>query len=110
MQEVEEHVKRKLAEKKRDKFSRQLQVLSPRLAAAQETERRQLAGELHGKIGQILTVAQINLQALLRLHDKKILVPRLKESLEVVVRTHLASTLALNLRSKSPVVTAVNIL
>jgi glucose-6-phosphate-specific signal transduction histidine kinase len=85
-------------------------VLSRRLAAAQETERRQLAGELHGKIGQILTVAQINLQALLRLHDKKILVPRLKESLEVVVRTHLASTLALNLRSKSPVVTAVNIL
>jgi signal transduction histidine kinase len=75
------------------------------LVKAQETERRRLAGELHHKIGQVLTVAQLNLHALLQLPGKKNLSPRLKESLEVVVRIQMVSTLASNLRGKSPVTT-----
>jgi signal transduction histidine kinase len=105
MQEVEERVKRKLAERTRDEYSRKLQILSRRLVKAQETERRRLAGELHHKIGQVLTVAQLNLHALLQLPGKKDMSPRLKESLEVVVRIQMVSTLASNLRGKSPVTT-----
>jgi DNA-binding NtrC family response regulator len=105
MQEVEERVKRKLAEKTRDEYSRKLQIVSRRLVKAQETERRRLAGELHNKIGQVLTVAQFNLHALLQLQGNKKLAPRLKESLEVVVRIQMVSTLALNLRGKSPLAT-----
>jgi DNA-binding NtrC family response regulator len=105
MQEVEERVKRILAERTRDEYSRKLQILSRRLVKAQETERRRLAGELHHKIGQVLTVAQLNLHALLQLPGKKNLSPRLKESLEVVVRIQMVSTLASNLRGKSPVTT-----
>ena len=103
LQEVEERVKRKLAERTRDEYSRKLQILSRRLARAQETERRRLAGELHDKIGQVLTVAQLNLHAMLQSEGKNTLAPRLKENLEVVVRIQMVSTLALNLRGKSPV-------
>lgn len=103
LQEVEERVKRKLAERTRDEYSRKFQILSRRLAKTQETERRRLTGELHNKIGQVLTVAQFNLHALLQSQDKKTLAPRLKESLEVVVRIQMVSTLASNLRGKSPV-------
>jgi DNA-binding NtrC family response regulator len=103
MQEVEERVKRKLAERTRDEYSRKLQLLSRRLVKAQETERRRLAGELHNKIGQVLTVAQLNLHALLQSQGKKNTAPRLKENLEMVVRIQMVSTLALNLRGKRPV-------
>ncbi|HSY18136.1 MAG TPA: ATP-binding protein [Candidatus Acidoferrales bacterium] len=84
MQEVGERVERKLAEKKREEYSRKLQVLSRRLVETQETERRHLARELHDEIGQALTVAQLNLQALLQSPRTKTLVPRLKESLAVI--------------------------
>jgi signal transduction histidine kinase len=84
MQEVEERGERKLAEGKREEYSRKLQVLSRRLVEAQETERRHIARELHDEIGQALTVVQLNLQALLQSPGTKTLVPRLKESLEVV--------------------------
>jgi signal transduction histidine kinase len=82
--EVKERVERKLAEGKREEYSRKLQVLSRRLVETQETERHHLARELHDEIGQALTVAQLNLQALLQLPDTKALKPRLKKSLEVV--------------------------
>lgn len=39
-----------------------LQVLSQRIIRAQETERRQIARELHDEIGQALTGVQLNLQ------------------------------------------------
>ncbi len=39
-----------------------LQVLSQRVIRAQETERRQIARELHDEIGQALTGVQLNLQ------------------------------------------------
>ena len=59
-----------------------LQVLSRRLVEVQETERRHLARELHDEIGQALTVAEMNLQALLQSPGTDALAPRLKESLD----------------------------
>jgi signal transduction histidine kinase len=84
MQEVEEREERKFAEKKREEYSRKLQVLSHRLVEVQETERRHLARELHDEIGQSLTVAQLNLQTLLQSPGAKTLGPRLQETLKVV--------------------------
>ena len=99
MLEVKERFERKLAEKKREEYSRKLQVLSRRLVETQETERRHLARELHDEIGQALTVAQLNLQALLQSPGTKTLVPRLRESLEVVERVlEQVHDIALNLR------------
>lgn len=69
------------------KESRQrLQVLSRRLVEVQETERRRLARELHDEIGQSLTLAELNLQAMLESLGSEPLAPRLKESLDVVER------------------------
>jgi signal transduction histidine kinase len=66
---------------------------------AQETERRNLARELHDEIGQALTVAQLNLQALLQLPGTKALTPRLQESLEVIERVlEQVHDISLNLR------------
>jgi signal transduction histidine kinase len=82
------------------KESRQrLQVLSRRLMEVQETERRHLARELHDEIGQALTVAELNLQAMLQSPGADALLPRLKESLQVVERVQeQVHDLALNLR------------
>jgi len=63
-----------------------LHVLSRRLVEVQETERRHIARELHDEIGQALTVAELNLQAMSQLLDHDALAPRLKESLEMVER------------------------
>lgn len=41
----------------------QLQMLSRRVLAAQESERRRVAIELHDELGQVLTAIKINLQA-----------------------------------------------
>ncbi len=76
--------KRKTAEGKLKESRRRLQVLSRRLVDVQETERRHLARELHDEIGQALTVAEMNLQAMLLSPGTEALTPRLKESLEVV--------------------------
>lgn len=89
---------RKRAEAKVKQSNRKLQVLSRRLVEAQETERRHIARELHDELGQTLTVAQLNLQALLQLpgSDGK---PRLKQSLEAVERVlEQVRDIALNLR------------
>ena len=89
---------RKHAEATRLESSRKLQVLSRRLVEAQETERRHLARELHDELGQTLTVAQLNLQALLPSTGPAEL-PRLQESLDAVERVlEQVHDLALNLR------------
>ncbi|MGD0087756.1 MAG: PAS domain S-box protein [Verrucomicrobiota bacterium] len=77
---------RKQAEAKRREYSLKLQVLSRRLVEAQETERRNIARELHDEIGQALTVIQLNLQVMLQAPDTQALAPRLNESLKVVER------------------------
>jgi PAS domain S-box-containing protein len=77
---------RKQAEAKRKEYSRKLQVLSRRLVEAQETERRNIARELHDEIGQALTVMQLNLQAMLQSPGADALTPRLNENLKVVER------------------------
>ena len=77
---------RKQAEAKRKEYSHKLQVLSRRLVEAQETERRNIARELHDEIGQALTVMQLNLQAMLLSPGTEVVSPRLNESLEVVER------------------------
>lgn len=96
--EVQERVERKRAESKRSEYGSRLQILSRRLVAAQETERRSIARELHDEIGQALTVMQLNLQALLlsaAAGDR----PRLQETLEAVDRLlEQVHDLALNLR------------
>jgi len=99
MREVKERGKRRRAEAKRKDYSRKLQVLSRRLVAAQETERRNIARELHDEIGQALTVMQLNLQAVLLSPGTAAQSPRLRETLAVV--EHLLQQvhdLALNLR------------
>jgi PAS domain S-box-containing protein len=77
---------RKQAEAKRKEYSRKLQVLSRRLVEAQETERRNIARELHDEIGQALTVLQLNLQAMLLSPSTEAVSLRLNESLAVVER------------------------
>lgn len=54
---------RKQAEDALRDSTHQLQALSGRLLAAQETERRRVAIELHDELGQSLTAIKINLQA-----------------------------------------------
>jgi signal transduction histidine kinase len=99
MQEVKERVKRKQAEAKRQEYSRKLQVLSRRLVEAQETERRNIARELHDEIGQALTVMQLNLQAMLQSPGTDALTPRLNENLKVVERVlEQVHDISLNLR------------
>ena len=91
--------KRKQAEGKLKESRQRLQTLSRRLVKVQETERRHLARELHDEIGQALTVAELNLQALLQLPGTDALAPRLQESLYVVERVlEQVHDLSLNLR------------
>ena len=85
MQEVEQRLVARRAENQRQEYSHKLQVLSRRLVEAQEAERRRIARELHDQVGQALTAAQLNLQAMLQLPGSKIMTRRLNETLEVVV-------------------------
>ncbi len=90
---------RKRAEAKRQAYSRKLQGLSRRLVEAQETERRNIARELHDEIGQALTVMQLNLQAMLQSPAADGLTPRLNENLTVVERVlEQVQDISLNLR------------
>lgn len=90
--------KRRRTEKKLKDYSHKLQVLSHRLVEVQETERRNIARELHDEIGQALTVIQLNLQALLQSPNAGNEL-RLQESLVEVERVlEQVRDLALNLR------------
>jgi PAS domain S-box-containing protein len=90
---------RKRAEEKLKDYSRKLKELSRRLVEAQETERRHLARELHDEIGQTLTVAQLDLQALLQSPGSEAQTPRLRESLEAIERVlEQVHDISLNLR------------
>ena len=99
MQEVKERLGRKRAEAERNDYSAKLKVLSRRLVEVQETERRTIARELHDEVGQTLTVAQLNLQALLQTSGTEALTPRLNESLTAVERVlEQVHDISLNLR------------
>jgi PAS domain S-box-containing protein len=83
---IRDITERKQAEAKRGECSRKLQMLSRRLVAAQESERRHIARELHDEIGQALTVMQSNLQAMLQSPKADGPTPRLDEDLKVIQR------------------------
>jgi signal transduction histidine kinase len=86
-------------ENERKQTGQQLQALSHRLVEVQETERRQIARELHDEIGQSLTVAGLSLQAALQCPDTPALQRRLKESIGAVERVmEQVHDLSLNLR------------
>ncbi|MCX6917030.1 MAG: PAS domain S-box protein, partial [Verrucomicrobia bacterium] len=96
---IRDITKRKQAEGKLKESRQRLQTLSRRLVKVQETERRHLARELHDEIGQGLTVAEMNLQALLQMPGTDALTQRLQESLFVVERVlEQVHDLSLNLR------------
>ena len=61
---------RKQAEAALRESTHKLQVLSRLVLAAQETERRRVAHELHDELGQALTAIKINLQARERFKDR----------------------------------------
>jgi PAS domain S-box-containing protein len=95
----EDVTERKLAEEKLKTYSHKLQVLSHRLVEVQETERRNIARELHDEIGQTLTVMQLNLQAVMQSPGTEALTPRLNETLVAVERVlEQVQDISLNLR------------
>ncbi|MCU1268076.1 MAG: hypothetical protein JWM21_4394 [Acidobacteria bacterium] len=55
-----------------------------RLIEAQETERENIARELHDEIGQVLTAVRINLQSALRSSGKETFLLRIEDSIAVV--------------------------
>lgn len=64
-----------------------LQALSNRIIEVQESERRQIARELHDEIGQCLTALKINLEGLQRaVHDPAVM-ERIGESVELSAHT-----------------------
>ncbi len=90
---------RKAAEEKLRETNDRLQLLSRRLVESQEVERRHIARELHDEVGQTLTVAEMNLQAVVRSSRTASLTERLKESLRAVERVlEQVRDLSLNLR------------
>jgi signal transduction histidine kinase len=79
--------------------SQKLQILSQRLVEVQESERRQIARELHDEIGQSLTVAEMNLQAALKSGAEAKLAHRIQESMNAIeLVLEQVHDLSLNLR------------
>lgn len=74
---------RKKAEAELVDSRQQLRVLSARVLAAQETERRRIAHELHDELGQALTAIKINLQAQDPLRHGKVSAP-MAENIRIV--------------------------
>jgi signal transduction histidine kinase len=95
----ERELERKLAEETLQTRDDKLQRLSRRLVESQETERRHIARELHDEVGQTLTVAEMNLQALVQSSRATPRTGRLQETLQAVVRVlEQVRDLSLNLR------------
>lgn len=96
---AQQQIAKQQAEAKRQQYNRELQALSRRLVEAQETERRNIARELHDEIGQSLIVIQLNLQSLLQMPGPDARAPRLKESIKVIDRLlEQVRDISLNLR------------
>jgi signal transduction histidine kinase len=86
-------------ELERQSARHKLHIISHRLVQVQETERRQIARELHDEIGQTLTTAEMNLQAALRSPRSETLERRLEDSIEAVERVlSQVHDISLNLR------------
>ncbi|MBI5757973.1 MAG: PAS domain S-box protein [Planctomycetales bacterium] len=64
-----------------------LEVVSRQLIAAQESERRSLARELHDEIGQSLTVAKMNVQAASKTAVGIVVQSRLEETIAILETT-----------------------
>jgi two-component system sensor histidine kinase UhpB len=76
-----------------------LKALSRRLIALQETERRNVARELHDEFGQALTAVKMNLSAMKRAPDSVASRRRIDDSIQLVERlVHSVRALSLNLR------------
>jgi PAS domain S-box-containing protein len=80
---AEDVTKRKQAEEQVRKANRQLRILSRRRIQEQEDERRRLSRELHDQIGQSLTAAKINVEAL-RSATSPALIGRLDETTAIL--------------------------
>ncbi len=96
---LQDITERKISEERLKETNEQLQAMSRRLVEAQETERRHIARELHDEIGQTLTVAEMNLQAVLKTANGSQYAKRLKDSLDAVEKvSEQVHDLSLNLR------------
>jgi signal transduction histidine kinase len=96
---LQDITERKQAEEKLQATNEKLQLMSSRLVESQETERRHIARELHDEIGQTLTVAEMNLQAVMQSGCSVPVTRRLQESLQAVERVlEQVRDLSLNLR------------
>jgi signal transduction histidine kinase len=96
---LQDITERKRAEEKLQESNDSLQHLSRRLVESLETERRHIARELHDEVGQTLTVAEMNLQAMLQSSRTPQQTRRLNESLHAVERVlEQVRDLSLNLR------------
>ena len=90
---------RSRAEAEWQRYTEHLQALSRQLIAAQETERRRIAGQLHDETGQALTALKMNLQALQSNASAPPDATVLEESLSIVEETlQQVRDLALDLR------------
>jgi signal transduction histidine kinase len=81
--------------------SERTQSLSRQLLEIQETDRRQLARELHDELGQALTATKINLQSLQRYPEPATIAARLGESIVIVDRA-LGQVRSLSLELRPP--------
>ena len=87
---VEDISERKLAEAAILATSEKLQLLSRRLVELQENERRDIARELHDRVGQALTAMRINMDMIRRRlddHDDPLIRARNDDSLELLEST-----------------------
>jgi two-component system, NarL family, sensor histidine kinase UhpB len=80
-----------------------LEALSQRLLHIQESERRELARELHDEIGQALTASQMNLQSIARYPDEPRLPERLEEASASIARA-LNQVRSLTLQLRPPLI------
>lgn len=84
---INDITERRVAETAIEQANLRLQTLSRRLLDIQETERRQIARELHDDIGQALSAAKINLQSLQRDPDPGDMASRLQDTIAIVEDT-----------------------
>ncbi len=75
---------RKRAEEELAASRERLRLLSRQLLAAQESERREIAINLHDEIGQVLTALKMNLQSVQRASAPTSESPQLRDSLDMV--------------------------